>query len=59
MLIRIVYVIKFLYFTSKMFGLASFKLTENHVTEGVLLNTKLCDNLLYNFSLLSLLFCSL
>jgi len=52
--IRIVYVITVLYFTSKMLGLASFKLTENHVTRRVLLNTKLRDNLLNNFSLLVL-----
>jgi len=49
--IRIMYVIEVLYFTSKVFGLVSFKLTENHVTRGVLLNTKLPHNLLNSFSL--------
>ena len=47
--IRIVQVVKALHFISKMFGLAPFNLTENHVTKGVTLNTKLRDNLLNNF----------
>lgn len=47
--IRIVHVIKVLYYISKTFGLASFKLTENRVTGEVLLNTKLRDKLLNNF----------
>jgi 7tm Chemosensory receptor. len=40
---------KILYYVSKIFGLAPFKLTENHVRKRVLLNTKLSDNLLNNF----------
>jgi hypothetical protein len=44
-----VHVIKALYYISKVFGLAPFKLTGNCVTKGVLFNTKLRDNLLNNF----------
>lgn len=53
--IGIMHVIKALYYISKIFGLAPFKLTGNYVTKGVLFNTKLRDNLLNNFWFLLIL----